>query len=93
MYCYSCTCFRFFIFLCTHTVTQPQTYTTNGNAVENNYICIKAEWEEWAYYTLEPYADPAVDGIKYTEPIPITGSVVMSAKSQFLGIKWSDLTV
>lgn len=81
-----------FVFV-TYKNSQPQIYTTNGNAVENNYICIKAEWCETVYYTLEQYADPAVDGIKYTEPIPITGSVVVSAKSQFLFMKWSDLTV
>ena len=73
--------------------SQPQIYTTNGDAVENNYICIKAGWKEEVYYTLEQYADPAVDGIKYTEPIPITGSVAVSAKSRLLGMKWSGLAV
>lgn len=73
--------------------SEPQIYTTNGNEIEDNYICIKAGWAEKIYYTLEPYADPAVDGIEYTEPILITGSVVVSAKAQLLGTKWSKLAV
>ena len=77
----------------TYENSQPQIYTSNGNAIENNYISIKAALGEKVYYTLEPYADPAVDGIEYTEPIPITGSVVVSAKSRLLGTKWSDLAV
>ena len=78
------------LFFVTYEISKPQIYTTNGNATENNYICIKAGWKEKVYYTLESYADPAIDGIEYTNPIPITGSVAVSAKSR-LFTKWSDL--
>lgn len=83
----------FFLLIITYNVGIPQIYTMNGDTAENNFICIKGVWGAKVYYSLEPYADPAVDGIEYTEPIPIAGSVVVSAKSKILGSKWSELAV
>lgn len=71
-------------------IPSPEIYTTTGDSHSNNALYIKSDWLLQVYYTLVPYDDPQVNGLKYENAIPIDTSVSVSAKTCFLGFRWSE---
>lgn len=72
-------------------IPKPEIYTTNGNSLVDNEVYIKTEWPLSVRYSLAPYGDPQEDGARYEDKISIEGTMTVSAKATFLGIKWSAL--
>lgn len=72
-------------------IPKPEIFTTNGDSITENEIYIKSEWLLTTYYSLVPYDDPKLNGSKFDNNIPVTETMTVSAKSSFLGIKWSEL--
>lgn len=70
-------------------IPTPEIYTTTGDSYSNNAVYIKSDWLLQVYYTLVPYDDPQENGLKYEDAIPIETSVSVSAKTCFLGFRWS----
>ena len=70
-------------------IPAPEIYTTQGDSGDNNTIYIKCDWPLRVWYTLEPYDNPQ-NGSEYKEPIPLEESTSISAKANFLKIKWSE---
>lgn len=57
----------------------------------DNQVYIKSEWPLRVVYTLIPYEDPKENGTPYRDYIDVDGSMTVSAKACFLGLKWSEL--
>ena len=71
-------------------VPSPEIYTINGGSLTGNAIEIKSEPLLTVWYTTDLYADPS-KGQSYEQAIPLEKSMTVSAKSCFLGLKWSNL--
>ena len=57
----------------------------------DNEVYMVAERPLVIKYTLTPYEDPQKAGIDYEDNIAVNGTMTVSAKTSFLGIKWSKL--
>lgn len=70
-------------------VPAPEIYPSNGQVSKEGIVRITSEPGLSIYYTLDPYVDPAENGVKYTGPLYLEESTTMNAKA-CLGDQWSS---